>query len=307
MRRLFASALSCSASLAALACGDVVKSAMPDAAATPDAPAMRRCDPTKRFGDEAPLGGLGDFELQQSVTFTASELTAYVALAHLPAPGASPDFDIYKATRGSDVAEFSTLIREVGVSTTDTEPDVSISEDGKLMVIARAQAGRDADLYEIDANPDGSFSTVTRADALSTTGLDEGRPSVWGGAQTLYFARYVDDVKLNDLFYAVRSGGEYAAAVEVPGVNSNAYENGAVASASGLELLFNRDDVMYSGVRASTSDPFAVAKLLDDSNTQIAGSIHWLSLDGCRLYYSRATYDNDQLVSSRLFTRSRPR
>jgi hypothetical protein len=66
--------------------------------------------------------------------------------------------------------------------------------------------------------------------------------------------------------------------------------------------------VMYLGVRTSTSDPFAVTELLDDTDTQIAGSIDWLSPDGCRLYYSRATYDNnDNLVSSRLLTRSRPR
>jgi len=281
-------------------CGSVV--GRPSDGSTEVAP---RCDPSKPFGSATPLGGLGGFELQQSLSFVAGELTAYVALAHLPAAGQRSDFDIYKATRASDVAEFATPTK-VGISTTDNEPSVGISEDGEVMVFAREPAAASTtDLYEADAAADGSFPSATRL-AISMPGVDEGVPHLWGEAKTLYFSRYVDGVKFNDAFYAVRSGGVYSTAAEVPGVNTTAYENAAVVSASGLQLILNRADVMYVGTRTSTGGDFAVTELRDDAGTQIAGSVDWVSADGCRLYYSKATYSNNALVSSRLYVRSRP-
>jgi hypothetical protein len=163
----------------------------------------------------------------------------------------------------------------------------------------------DTDLYESEAAADGSFSTVARLDAISEIGLDEGYPSVSGKDKTLYFTRYTDDVTLNDIYYSVRSGGSYGLPVEVPGVNTRGYESGAVVSESALQVVFDRDDAMYLGVRTGTSDSFSVTEFKDDSGTLISGSVDWMSADGCRLYYSKATYAGDTLTSSRFYVRSR--
>ncbi|HEY0190072.1 MAG TPA: hypothetical protein VGC42_03050 [Kofleriaceae bacterium] len=263
-----------------------------------------RCDVTTRFGDEVAVGGLGTLDFQQSISLTADERTAYVALAGKAMSGA-PDFDIYKATRAGDSGDFGTPTR-FGLDTAMPEPDVAISGDGKLMVLTRPGSGGDLDLFESDADTSGAFTTASRIDAASATGLDDLYPTLAADGSALYFSSYTDTNK-NQVYVSSRINGSFGAPALVSGINSADYENGAVLSTDRLQVVFSRSGQLFAGIRSSVADGFAVAPLLDVRDAVIFGQATWLSADGCHLYYQTSTYDpgNGATLSTRIYVRSR--
>ena len=131
----------------------------------------------------------------------------------------------------------------------------------------------------------------------------EGQPQLSEDGLTLRFSSE------GDIFEASRRARElpFSAPTAVPGLASARYEAGGYFTANALEAVVMvdhdaTDDLdLWAYKRASTAEPFAVARPLDELNTAAHEWDPWLMPDGLTLYGARVTSDSE----SRLFVTTR--
>lgn len=182
-----------------------------------------------------------------------------------------------------------------------------LSADGRLLVFTSNRTGGPGgfDLFMATRkSPTAVLGNVARIAELSMSG-DESEPYLSADGKELWFNRSAATGP-GDIFHSVAQAGGWGPPVAVAELNSTADETLPVISADGGTIYFasNRDGKVagiWKASRAHATDPFSLPTKVTELEAAVEQHPSWLSLDGCRLYYSRG-HD-----PSRMYIASKPR
>jgi hypothetical protein len=165
-----------------------------------------------------------------------------------------------------------------------------LSFDARTLFFTIPQAtGTLNDIGAADA-VDGGFANARTIPGLSSPTYD-GQPFFAAGQAWFSSHRDDDGGKNSDLYWAAGDGTTFGAVTLGANVSTPNDEQYPVLSEDGLTLYFARQASgsldIFRTTRGSTQSDFGSGTLVDELNA--GGAIDWpgwLSLDGCRLYFS---------------------
>lgn len=283
------------------ACGSV-SGGKPDAAVDFDGPpadsptgsdgTAARCDPNKPFGTPVAVPELNSPKGEGAMSVSADERTIYFTSDRNGGVGMS---DVYLSTRASATATWSTPTLLAGVNTAGLEQRPTLPTD-ELTVYFETSAASAPGSWQLAAAtrtstsvPFGAWVPVAQ---LNSTANDTA-PFVLPDHSAIYFLS--DRGAGHELYRAARTGGNWAPPVLVTGTNLNdtSVDYPAITSDE-LTLYFsstraggagNRD--FWVATRTSTVSGFGTPVNVAALNTNAYESTHWISGDGCVMYFAR--------------------
>jgi hypothetical protein len=247
-------------------------------------------------------------------------LQLYFASNRAPVGGASDVNDIYRASRASIGARWSTPVRLPG---TVASPSVNSGAadfcptplPGKRLffVSARSIPGVSCgagDIYRTREHPSKGWTTPTNlgcAGAGPNFGTGEFSPSIveTAAGTILFYSSAGPSGSVQDIYSSMmRADGTFGPGTAVAELNTSSNDQMPNVSRDGLEMVFASDRTgttggldIYSTTRASTSDRWSTpVKLGENVNTSVSESRPSLSGDGSRLHFGRS---GDIWVSTR--------
>jgi WD40-like Beta Propeller Repeat len=267
------------------------------------------CDPcpcnTGPFGEPEPILGLGIGEPSFGPAPSADGLTLFFS-----AVGVTED--IFFATRSTRANGFSSGTRLAGVNGDDTEEGTPfISADARSLFFFSTRpdpsAPGDRDLW-VATRPAGSgpFSEPSLVPDVNTGGLEH-LPRLTPDGLTLMFVSGRDSPSLgSNIWQAQRESPAqpFSQAIELPGVNGNARDEGFWLSTDGLTVFFasNRlvqaDMDIWVATRSDVNGVFGEAQNLDVVNTSGLELDPALTLDGFELFFTSDRSGTMQLYRS---------
>jgi Tol biopolymer transport system component len=262
---------------------------------------------TERFAPPTLVGGLASPSYDRDPFLSDDERTIYWS-SDRGVGGTGTD--IWTATRTAVDADFSGLQDVMAVSSIAGDTKASLTSDGLTMVLSSGRAngaGLD-DLW------------VTHRNGLSDAWAT---PTENGLMQVDDASAQLDPVLSRDgtkLYYSVVSGGGTPQRIDVALRNGPlmAYGPGAVVAGIGSSSAFDADPalaadesfLLFASTRQSTSNAphlwvalassqgFDVPQVVPDVGSSAGDGDPWLSLDGCRLYFSSNRSGNFELYVS---------
>jgi hypothetical protein len=265
--------------------------------------ATTMCDTTKPFNAPT-LVAFSDPSSQDYMPFLSrDELTMFFSSTR----GDSTDVaHIYSTTRSNLQSAFgvATLVAGVDDVATIDQSDSALSADGLTMYFR----GGDQTI--------GSLYQATRGSLLETFGaatlipnvnsppqFDNGDPAIDADG-SLWLESTRDGVGIS-IYHAAYDNGSFDTPVAEHELSSAGNDFAPTLSADGLTIFFasdrraNSDDDIYVASRTSTTDTFSTPQSVTELDTSDDEVPHWLSADGCRLYFSRTTTTTSIYVASR--------
>ncbi len=249
--------------------------------------ALGPCDLEKPFGAPANVASLNSASNDAIARLTGDELEVFFASEREGGAGAS---DIFHAKRASRNAAFGTPSPVTGVNTAGNEYDPAINENGLELVVSQYKdATNHFDLFlSTRASTAGNFGPGVALAALNGTD-DDTEPSFARHDATLCFAR-----RSADIFCSDAVAGAYGAPVAL-----NALTTGfaglpfPTSSEDGLTMYFASIRPSGAGAadiwiahRATLAAAFGAPVSVAELNSSADDQPTWLSLDGCRLYFT---------------------
>jgi hypothetical protein len=279
------------------ACGGVMDNTARDASAETSAEASaeidadaRPCDLSKPFASVHQVAGMETTDDEGNPSFSSDELTVYF-FSNRQSPG-TPDHDAYVATRRTRDDAFGAAAPLSPVNTQADERGGSISSDG-LNLFFHSSRMNGYDLY-VSTRPNTAaiFSTPFGVGAgVNTTDLDQD-PFISSDNQALYFARTPAPGGNTAIYRASSTPTGFSNAVAVAELNT-ALATRPVLSTDGLTILFASDRAGGSGnldiwvaTRPSPTGAFGQITNMIELNASDFEFPDWLSLDGCRIYFT---------------------
>jgi hypothetical protein len=272
-------------------CGNV--SGQPDAAlpidgAIADAPAPA-CDVSKPFGAPALVGGINTAEYETWGWLSADQLTIY----YVHSPVATPNSDIWVATRGSTSAAFSNAGPLSGLATAAYEERAVLTADGLTLFLETQAVGVNDVNIDVATRVSAAagFSAHAPVDGINTASTDR---NPWISADGLVMYLSSDRAGTFDIFKTTRTSASspFATPQPVGELNTAAQDNAPVLSQDGLEIFFqsNRADIadfnIYHATRSTPSDGFGAASVVTELADPADDYPTWLSPDRCQLMFA---------------------
>ena len=282
---------------AALADAALVDAAPVDAALVDAAP--RRCDPTAPFGAPLRLASLGTSAAERNATLTADELTIFFISGRAGGPGGG---DIYTASRASTGDAFGPATL-VPISTAQPELDVTVSGDGRRLIVTYAPSL--GDLYvSTRASLTAAFPALAPLAGFATS-ADEGSPEVGAATGALYLSANVGG--RYGVLVAASTGTGFGAPVPLAAINTGQLDGGATLTGDELTIYWTstRNGAaldIYRATRPSVGATFTGVAPVAELNATTADEPNWVSPDGCAIYLHSNRSGNDEL-----YVATRPR
>lgn len=275
------------------------------------------------WGDPVKVGGVNSSTAADGCPIESFDgLQLYFASNRAPVGGASDTNDIYRASRATVGAPWSTPVRLPG---TAASPSVNSGAadfcptplPGKRLffVSARSIPGVSCgagDIYRTRENPSKGWTTPTNLGCAATGagpnfGTGEFSPSVVETtAGTILFYSSAGTGSVQDIYMSsMRADGTFGLGTAIAELNTSGNDQMPNVSRDGLEMVFasDRDSStpgvhdIYRSTRSSVTDPWsAPVRLGANVNTTASESRPSLSGDGTRLYFGRS---GDIWVSTR--------
>jgi hypothetical protein len=262
-----------------------------------------RCNPTAAFGAGVPVTELNSAQDDTMVWLTADELTAYLSSNR---PGGVGGYDMYIATRTSNTGTFSSPQLLATVNTAADESRPTLSADGLTLYAAQYQTEFKI-VSATRASTSAAFGALT-----NVTSLNDSTPTVYdadvmlAANGTAYFSS-TRGANAN-LYFATANGAAFNTPTPVNGfsISDSAFDGCPVISPSETTLVFCSARTGGSGnldiwisQRASVSVAWPSVSNLSTLNTAGSDQPTWMSADGCLLYYSSGTTQQDLYVAKR--------
>ncbi|HUS32269.1 MAG TPA: hypothetical protein VMZ53_27400 [Kofleriaceae bacterium] len=269
-----------------------------------DTPAPR-CNPTAPFGSGTPVAELNSPQHDNFVWLTSDELTAYLSSQRT---GGLGGYDIYVATRTSKTAAFGTpqLLSTANTAMDESRP--SLSSDGLTLYAAQAQSnGQFKIVSATRTSTTAAFGAFSLVVDLNTTSVDiyDADPELAANG-TAYFSSTRGGNA--DLYAATKNGTGFNGPLPVSAsdIASPSFDGCVVISPDELTIFFcsNRTGGagafdMYMSQRSSVAVAFPAVTRLATLSSASNEQPSWISADGCLLYYSTGTTQNDIYVAQR--------
>ncbi len=208
--------------------------------------------------------------------------------------------NIVMATRHSIEGAFGTPVPVSALNLADFVASPSITADG-LTAYLESPLGGQFRIYSASRETqDKPFSVPT---VVAEVAVYAGGPFVTQAGTELYFHLNRDGnggVGNTQLFRATHTALGFQTVQELAGVSSDDYhESHPVLSPDGLALYFTRIPVsdptshtrVWRAVRAEVSEDFADPEPVAELDTPASEVPDWISIDNCRLYFSRMPVD----------------
>jgi Tol biopolymer transport system component len=262
----------------------------------PPAAAPSEAEPCRAFGAfgaPEPITGLGIDIDSFGPVFSADGLTLFFSAV-------GGDEDIYSAVRQPHSAHFSaaTAVPQLDAGGTE-EGTPFLSFDGLSLYFFSTRPGAgvqgDRDLWVVHRPaPDATFAEPSVLPAVNSPSIDH-LPRLSRDERTLVFVSGRDSPNEGSNLWITRRGNkseEFAAPVEVEGINTNAREEGCSLSDDGLTLFFasNRQDEadmdLFVATRADAAASFEAVEPLVDLNSTAQDLDPQLSPDGLELFFA---------------------
>jgi hypothetical protein len=254
------------------------------------------------FGPPAVVGGLGLSGDLLGPVFSADALTLYFSQL-------GSDEDIFRATRRSRSSEFGQAQPVPNLDVDGSEEGTPfLSFDGLSLYFFSTrpgpgtQGGRDIWVAQ-RPSLDAEFGAAAVLPAVNGPGLEH-LPRLSRDERTILFVSSRSSPNgSSNLWMAQRANraDEFAAAVEVPGINTAAREEGFSLAPDGLTLFFasNRgsqpDMDLWLATRPSASVDFGTVENLTALNSTGEDLDPQLSPDGVELFFASSRAGNFQL------------
>jgi Tol biopolymer transport system component len=266
----------------------------------PAAPAA--CQAFGPFGAPEAIAGLGLSGDVLGPAFSADGLTIYFSEL-------GSDENIFSATRQSRGAEFEQAQQVANLDVDGSQEGTPfLSFDGLSLYFFSTRPGpgtqgnRDIWLAQ-RPNPDVEFGAAEVLPAVNGPGLEH-LPRLSRDELTLLFvSSRTSPNAFSNLWIAQRPNraDEFAAPVEVPGINTAAREEGFSLAPDGLTLFFASDRAaeldmdLWVATRANTAADFGAAESLDALNSTEQELDPQLSPDGSELFFASSRAGKFQL------------
>lgn len=239
------------------------------------------------FDFVSPLESLNTADAEASQHLSLDELTIYFH-------GMGPLGDIFEATRTSRKAPFGepSVVPNINSPLLDFSP--FLSPDG-LELYFGSYRTNEADIYVARrASSDDPFGEPAPVAEVNTSDF-EGEPYFAPDGREFWFERRggMGSEAQTDIFRAPMQLGKIGTPQPVHEINSDEWEGNPVVTADGLTLYFSRGDnpQIFVTHRASLEAPFEPATLVAELADGKVDTPSWISLDGCRLYFTSIRSD----------------
>ncbi|HSO32632.1 MAG TPA: hypothetical protein VLT33_08950 [Labilithrix sp.] len=255
------------------------------------------CNPTAQFGAPVPVTELNTGNLEESISLSADELTAYFIR----------DKSLYTATRVAKEGAFGAASIVANANQDGTTHNVAVTHDGQVLYTVST----------IESGPKVFFS--------ASNGGGYGTPAKVSGPSGDFFGSnpYLNIQKSN-VYYSfptVRDGGGpndalYMATIAAPGawtspkvieeLFSNKGDRSPVLSADQRSLYFasrrDGEENIYVSTRASIAAQWGTPVVIPAISTFANDAPSWISDDSCRLYVvSMSSGNSDIYLAKRGF------
>jgi hypothetical protein len=232
--------------------------------------------------------------------YSNEELTVYYVVT------TESTITIFMATRPVMEDAFRTAEPVPALNIASYVASPTVTADG-LTAYLESPLGGQFRIYSASRETQGEpFSVAT---VVSEIPVFAGGPFISQSGAELYFHwnrtnSLEDDTQL---FRATHTALSFQAAEELAGVSSNEYhESHPVLSPDGLALYFTRlprsapasDTVVWRAVRSDVSESFTDPQQVTELDTPATEVPDWISVDNCRLYFSRMPADLGFAASS---------
>jgi WD40-like Beta Propeller Repeat len=277
-------------------------SASPPAAVPVEPAAAPACEAFGPFGAPEAINGLGLSGDVLGPVFSADGLTIYFSEL-------GSDENIFSATRQSQGAEFEQAQQVANLDVEGSEEGTPfLSFDGLSLYFFSTRPGPGSqgsrDIWFAQRpSLDAEFGAATVLPAVNGPGLEH-LPRLSRDELTILFvSSRTSPNAFSNLWIAQRPNrsAEFAAPMEVPGINTSVREEGFSLAPDGLTLFFasNRasdlDMELWVATRASTAVDFGAAESLVALNSTGQELDPQLSPDGSELFFSSSRAGNFQL------------
>ena len=265
--------------------------------APPDAPLepclARWLDGTIRFTRTERIAGVGSTASDRDPFLTADELTLYFSSER----GSVGNGNVYTASRGSLGDPFTAPAQFAQATTEGYDSKLSITDDGKLFVLASSHTGGEGgeDIWQATrSSTSATWSALGEAHEGNVNGPGEERdPALTPDGLALYLAvgatrQHIVSTRRSSTssdFPTPQVITEIDATVGGADPAVSADERIIVFSSGRTGAGHDGNINLWYAVRADTSGAFGAPKPIPDVNTDADEGDPFLSRDGCRLYY----------------------
>jgi hypothetical protein len=254
------------------------------------------CDPFERFVNAGPVAGLNrNSGYDWRVYLSPDERTAYVST------GDYPSSDIVVAKRASTAEPFGEgdPLPLAGINGPYSELSVSVTADGLTLFMESHRTERGRIYVATRKTVNESFGQPTEVLVLAGSAGD-GDPYVLPDGSALYFTSWATTTARGFIYRATLDGITVGKAAVIA---SDLMERWPVVSADELVLYAYGNDGANPGIwmsaRTSRDLPFRAPVFLSELDTPEEEFPQWISPDGCRLYFGRASSLNFLFVGER--------
>lgn len=283
------------------ASGDAPPSSDSGRPADSGAPKSPTCSSLTPFGAPTLLPGLDPDRHASSPHTTPDELAIYFT-------STDPDLgaQIYRATRAKKDDPFGNVEPVPVINSASNDNDPTISSDGLTLVFHSGRSGNNDVWWSKRDTVASAFGPPEAVPGVATANYDgQGFYSVI--ADELWFVSNRDGTY--DIFRSKRSGGAFANATPVTELNTAQDDFLPWLSADGKTIYWSSTreggqggQDLYLATRADTNSAFGSPQPLSELNTAVTEQAGSLSLDNCRIYFSRVGGAGGQQI----FVASRP-
>lgn len=255
---------------------------------------------TIRFQPPVALTPVNSSSYDRDPYVTRDELTLYLSSGR---NGNNTGADIYIATRAAVTDDFDTPERSVSASTDFTDSKLSIVGDGNTAFLGRGRDNGNHNVDVVEATTSGGtfggFSDM-HLSAVNTGG-NEHDPFISADGRRLYLAPDTGGTQRIVVASRAAVAGNFSAPTPIAELDSGAGDADPTLSDDERVIVFasHRPDAEHAGgnlwfaTRASRSDPFSAPIAVPDLGTDADEGDPHLSVDGCRLYFSRYVQGTD--------------
>ena len=284
------------------ACGGDDSSGTPDAGSPVDAPAPPAdtgpgavdagpCDPASPFGAPVELDydESGTDESEGYGRLSADERTVYFTRTGgaLDGGGGCCTAAVWMSTRAAATGSFGPAQLVANVNAGQITNAASVSADGlTLYALSDVPDPLNGDIVVATRSAVvAEFGVPERVGGINAAGVYDGNPYLRGDGRVLYFESDRGPVGYGLYEATLLPSGGFAEPVLVPGISGSSL----VVNADGTVAYFasGKGADVWMAQRSTSTAPFGAPVELSSLNTPDEESPSWISLDGCRLYFTR--------------------
>jgi hypothetical protein len=254
----------------------------PDATADPDAATSRDAGPrpVPQFGEPQVIAAISsEGTTDDDPSLSSDRLLLFFNSMR---DGGLGREDIWWSARDALDGDWQTPQTVAELNSEERETGIALAGDGLLLWFSSDRDGGQGglDVYASSrASLDAAWSAPEPVAAVNSTG-DDLVSAVSNDGRTLLLARRDDDDDDYDLYAAVRDdSGTFAPPTPIAELNSDDEESDGFLLASGLQLIFTRDEDLFLAERTTPNEPFGPPAELTTLNSDDDDRDAWSSDD----------------------------